>query len=264
MSTLLASLLLLSVTLCRGKKTNPSQNIEIDLVFPRNDTAYAPTDYFPIVFAVQNAATAWPLGVQIGVDIRPSHPTSGEEGGDTFNVGGDNGSTSGNATADPSLLIHATNLTNIVEGQFFIVWNSYLRNTCTDKGQDYASDTMHISFNISRSAAAPDIAVAVDNCASQSSLIDVDRNSNTSIIGENGKRCPFKVISKTGTGGGNLCGLKPLAQTIAANVSRAMCVAENGTRACESTAALRLIHPGLGVNSLLLLVASISVLCLSL
>ena len=197
--------------------------------------------------------------MQLGVDVRPG--VGNEAEGDFYHVGDDNyGFTSVNATMDPSLFIHATNLTNIKEGQFFIVWTCYLQNTCTDVGQDCASDTINISFNISQSAAAPGLAVAIENCASQSSFIEVDQNFNTSIIDVDGERCPFDVISKNGTGGGDPCALNPPGQIIAANVSKAMCVVENGTRACESTAGLRLIQFGLTANSFLVLVATISVL----
>lgn len=92
----------------------------------------------------------------------------------------------------------------------------------------------------------------------------MDRNSNASVIVEDGKRCTFDIFSRNETGGGDPCALKPLAQTIAANVSRAMYVAENWTTACENTAGLSLMYPGIGVGILLILMATISALWLSL
>lgn len=265
MSTLLLSLLLIFAALCSGEIAKLPQKIEIDLIFPRNNTSYIPTNYFPIVFAVQNAGTAWPLGLELSVEVRPDVPPFSGADSDAFHLGGDAGPTSGNATSDPSLLVQASKIiTNTTEGRFFILWSYVLDNTCAEIGQQYASELMHISFNTSLGAAAPDIAVATESCPSQFSLIEVDRNTNTSIIDGNEKRCTLDMFSKNGTGGGDPCGLKPLAQTIATNVSRAMCVAENGTVACKSNAGLRLIQPGLGVGSLLVLVATISAICLSL
>ena len=40
------------------------QTIELDLVFPRNDT-YAPLEYFPLILGLQNAEAAWPQGIKI-------------------------------------------------------------------------------------------------------------------------------------------------------------------------------------------------------
>lgn len=267
MFTFLAGLLLVCATLCYGENATFPQFFEIDLVFPRNDTTYAPTNAFPFVFAVQNAGTAWPIGLEIAVDISPFSDAGIEDGGDAFHLGGsDGGFTSGNASTNPSLLIGTTNIiTNTTERQFSIMWHYILDNTCGDHyGRGYVSEYMHISFSTSLSGATPDVAAAVKSCPSQFSLVEVDRNSNTSIYDANGKRCTSDVFSKNGTRGGDPCALRPLAQTIAANVSAAMCVAENGTRACESTAGLRLIHSGLGVSSLLVLAATISALCLSL
>ncbi|CAG8893423.1 unnamed protein product [Penicillium egyptiacum] len=42
---------------CMGTTINASNILEVDLVFPRNET-YAPTEWFPVVFAVQNPERA--------------------------------------------------------------------------------------------------------------------------------------------------------------------------------------------------------------
>ncbi|KAK6540920.1 hypothetical protein TWF694_008304 [Orbilia ellipsospora] len=44
-------------------------NIEVDVIFPRNDT-YSPADNFPIVLAVQNAALAYDFGFQVLWEVR--------------------------------------------------------------------------------------------------------------------------------------------------------------------------------------------------
>lgn len=172
--------------------------------------------------------------------------------------------TSGNATADPSLFIHFANLTDVKEGQFFIVWSWYLHRLCTDGVQAYGSVSMHISFNVSQGAAAPDVAAAVEQCASQFSLLEVDRNNNFTVHRTGQEVCPYDVLSKNATGRGDPCALKPLAQVIAANVSMAMCVAENGTHACEDNAGQRLINLGFSVSSLLVLVVTTSLLSFTL
>ncbi|KAJ4288284.1 hypothetical protein N0V88_007476 [Collariella sp. IMI 366227] len=51
---------------------------EIDLLFPRNNEAYAPTDSFPIVFAVQNASLARYIYPSIHYQLYRSEPSPGE------------------------------------------------------------------------------------------------------------------------------------------------------------------------------------------
>ncbi|KAL4903341.1 hypothetical protein BDW74DRAFT_156202 [Aspergillus multicolor] len=50
-------LLSLLTTLTASQKT--STTVEVDQIFPRNET-YAPTRYFPIIWGLQNATTAYP------------------------------------------------------------------------------------------------------------------------------------------------------------------------------------------------------------
>lgn len=259
MPTLLAVLLLVFATLCCGQNANANatypQNIKIDLVFPRANETYAPSPYFPIVFAVQNAETAWPLGLSLAVDIRPISGGSNDSLSDAFNFGGDfGGITRGNATADPSLFVHATNVTNGTEAQWVILWSVVLQNSCSDvqSGVGFSTSEISMTFNATFGAPAPNLVSAVESCSSSFSLIEVDRPNSS-------RKCRADVTSKEETGGADPCGLKPLAQTIAANVSAAMCVAVNGTEVCKSSAA----RPREGGSSLLVLVVTILGLYLS-
>ena len=54
---------------CLGSVVNAAGELEIGVVFPRNET-YAPTDNFPIVFALQNAELAKHLRLHITSMIR--------------------------------------------------------------------------------------------------------------------------------------------------------------------------------------------------
>ncbi|KAJ5810486.1 uncharacterized protein N7503_002704 [Penicillium pulvis] len=51
-----------------GTITNASDILEVDLVFPRNET-YAPTEWFPVVFAFQNPERARYLNPALGYTI---------------------------------------------------------------------------------------------------------------------------------------------------------------------------------------------------
>jgi hypothetical protein len=55
---LLTAICLLQPAHAQSGATSDLQ-VQVDLVFPKNDTAYKPTNPFPIVFAVHNFATAW-------------------------------------------------------------------------------------------------------------------------------------------------------------------------------------------------------------
>ncbi|KAL2127502.1 hypothetical protein VTI74DRAFT_10625 [Chaetomium olivicolor] len=55
---------------CLGAVANAAGVLEIDVVFPRNNETYAPTDKFPIVFALQNAELAKHLEPSIDSFIR--------------------------------------------------------------------------------------------------------------------------------------------------------------------------------------------------
>ncbi|KAJ5320674.1 hypothetical protein N7508_000957 [Penicillium antarcticum] len=53
---------------CMGKMINASKILEVDLVFPRNET-YTPTEWFPVVFAFQNFESARYLNAEITYNL---------------------------------------------------------------------------------------------------------------------------------------------------------------------------------------------------
>ncbi|KAF7173729.1 hypothetical protein CNMCM6106_007766 [Aspergillus hiratsukae] len=53
---------------CMGAIINASSVLEVDLVFPRNET-YAPTEWFPIVFAFQNPKSAKYLNFDLSYNL---------------------------------------------------------------------------------------------------------------------------------------------------------------------------------------------------
>jgi hypothetical protein len=55
---------------CLGAVVNAAGVLEIDVVFPRTNETYAPTDKFPIVFALQNAELAKHLKPSIHLFVR--------------------------------------------------------------------------------------------------------------------------------------------------------------------------------------------------
>jgi hypothetical protein len=73
---LLFCILLAQVFFATTEATTLNSTIEIDLVFPLNQT-YAPINPFPVIFIIQNAAAAWNFGFQFLWNI---NGTSDEEG----------------------------------------------------------------------------------------------------------------------------------------------------------------------------------------
>src|SRR3978361_1099068 len=92
------------------------QTVEIDLIFPRNET-YAPTAYFPIVFAIQNYAPAWPWHLAIdwalnGADGKTLGAVSDMEGGM------ESSGTAITSSTEPFFMINSTKLMNNTSGQW--------------------------------------------------------------------------------------------------------------------------------------------------
>ena len=61
---------LVSTLACLGSVVNAAGELEVGVVFPRNNETYAPTDAFPIVFALQNAELAKHLQLHITLSTR--------------------------------------------------------------------------------------------------------------------------------------------------------------------------------------------------
>jgi hypothetical protein len=38
-------------------------DLQVDLIFPRHDTTYTPTQWFPVVFGVKNLDAVWSMGI---------------------------------------------------------------------------------------------------------------------------------------------------------------------------------------------------------
>ncbi|GKZ27564.1 hypothetical protein AbraIFM66951_009090 [Aspergillus brasiliensis] len=86
--------------LALGAIATTAPAVEVDLVFPRNET-YSPTDYFPFVFAVQNTERAELLNIQLSYFIRKSNDLKDRD--DQLILNHDLRWTNWSASADPYL-----------------------------------------------------------------------------------------------------------------------------------------------------------------
>jgi hypothetical protein len=64
---------------CLGTVINASDVLEVNLIFPRNET-YAPNDTFPVVFALKNSERARHLNPSISYSLRD------EDGDKVYNL----------------------------------------------------------------------------------------------------------------------------------------------------------------------------------
>ncbi|KAK6515171.1 hypothetical protein TWF506_007516 [Arthrobotrys conoides] len=85
---------------------NAAGVVEVGIVFPRTNQTYAPTDKFPIVFAVQNAKLAKNLRLSISSFVRNGPDLRGG----VANSDAKHDLTYANYTSDPYLVYHYLNL----------------------------------------------------------------------------------------------------------------------------------------------------------
>jgi hypothetical protein len=154
------------VAFCLAQKTPFPQNIELDLIFPRNNTVYAPTAQFPVVFAIQNAAIGWPYGLTVDWDITSALPVGSQY---TRNSGSFNSSTRALPSPGPFLFIGSSNKTNTVD-RFVLQWSFSINNASVDPRNLYpfsypmgnhsvVSILNTVYFSIAKSGIAPEVVV---------------------------------------------------------------------------------------------------------
>ncbi|KAH6689141.1 hypothetical protein F5X68DRAFT_255011 [Plectosphaerella plurivora] len=218
-------------------------DVQVDLVFPRNET-YAPTQYFPIVFDVQNLDAVWPL--EVSLEVRVTTPSYYNEDGTTgpswkkvwTDLSPEKFSNAFNATPNAHFLwIPAVNMTNGTTGQFSASWEITIRHLCYPKElyqPDWGYDRWHnrphrvflseVEFSTAPGAQLPDIAAAANSCSkrdkSNSAAVRITEVRKT----DDGHPCPVLEEIKPSS-----CGQKPVASLLAANVSVAML----GEMGCE-------------------------------
>ncbi|KAL8310458.1 hypothetical protein RB597_010339 [Gaeumannomyces tritici] len=203
-------------------------NVQFDLLFPQPNETYAPTQYFPIVFGIQNADGVLPIlpkdGLSVIIEVwaddyrRNSSVSGWGHVSERFN------SNDFKRAPFPSSAAHfihypPINMTNGTTKSYYVNWHVVADNKCNPQNGDLGNDTWShwnfIRFNTAPGAQLPDIAASIDSCP--------EPHNSTSITldvkpGEPNDRCPtFHTTPST-----IKCGYKPLAKDLAANVSAAM------------------------------------------
>jgi hypothetical protein len=138
--------------------------LEVDLVFPRNET-YAPSAQMPVVFAIQNPHLVAPLNMKVSYIITPPRNYSNISEPALFNM-----NSTSLFSSDPYFLYNNTDFVNL-EGMWELTWFvEYGR--CTGSSGDimfYPSNSTidSIIFTTKSGAAKPDLIAASkkDTCA---------------------------------------------------------------------------------------------------
>lgn len=136
--------------------------VEMDLIFPKNDTTYEPTDMMPLIWAIQNANLAATLSTVLSVDIFNSDRMRGDT--KTLSLNATN--LTGKDIYYVYLYTHKLN----VEDSFFINWSPFSKNCSTDiyyDNNDTAFAGQIISFfSMAKGGQKPDFAAAQNaNCS---------------------------------------------------------------------------------------------------
>lgn len=147
---------------CIGAVVNASEILEVDLIFPRNET-YAPTDKFPVVFAFQNAERAKYINPSIDYTIL------GLQGNHTFyapthELGGTN-------WTDDTFFAHEFFSFAKQEGTYQVTWTlnwdscdeALFENPNRRSKIDYNSTQLETVFTIEKSAPKADLVAATAN-----------------------------------------------------------------------------------------------------
>lgn len=208
-----------------------SVDVQFDLVFPRHNETYAPTQWFPIVFGMQNANGNLPtfpadgFRVTLGVwtdDFR-SFSRNRSVGGWEF-AAEDFYSRHFERASIPvpaARFAHLPpiNMTNGTTGSYYLAWNIFVDNKCHLPGWKINNNTWGYSggirFSTAPGAQLPDIEASINSCPEPDVSSSIGLNVKT-VPSDEG--CPAFL----GASPPIKCGYKPFAKDLAANVSAAM------------------------------------------
>jgi len=169
----LASALAISVRIAAAQSQTPvtfPTTVEVDLVFPRNDS-FAPGQYLPIVFAIQNARAAPGLLFQLNAALY----RDGANGTSTFigNQGLTRTNYSTTSGTEPYFVVLTTNITNSTEGRFGLLWEVMTTNCSATLVEDQSphNPTAQLSrfsnvtwFTLRNDARPPSLVTTPESC----------------------------------------------------------------------------------------------------
>ena len=132
---------------CLGTVANAaaSDPMQASLVFPRNET-YAPTDFFPIVFAIQNTEMAQYMSLKIGYSIRNTSNWWGKETTTTSH----DFRWANLSDHEPFFTSYFFNMSEKGEGQWSVVWDVSWQGCLEESFDRGYFDPLGVVGNLSR------------------------------------------------------------------------------------------------------------------
>ncbi|KAK8054920.1 hypothetical protein PG993_000147 [Apiospora rasikravindrae] len=213
-------------------------DLQVDLIFPRNDTTYAPTQWFPVVFGVKNLDAVWPMGISLGVSVIDDQFWKNESSrGWQYQLPSIDFAKALDSTAPGEYLFHipAVNMTNGTTSSYTVGWELNIRHRCFDNGTDRKEDGPRdgwsnspdgvrrrwIVFHTAPGGELPDIEATVNSCREP----DVDPSTAVRVtkMGETQWKYPAETCPWLETDiRPSKCAFQPVAKALAANVSETM------------------------------------------
>ncbi|KFY17719.1 hypothetical protein V492_00444 [Pseudogymnoascus sp. VKM F-4246] len=206
-----------------------SGNLEIDLLFPQNDT-YAPEQIIPVAFAIQNSALAGHLQPKVDFVMYPylNHNKS-------YAYGYNDLTWYNFSKSDPSIIYgEALDVLN-TEGVWTLEWSTYTLmcspNNDTE-GYDYNFTKRQVTFTTKNGAKRPDLTAATSPGSCANADTHILKVTDSRIAGdpfENNKHCA--MLAET-TPVPSPCAVKidsAAAASVSARMTNRACVAINRT-----------------------------------
>ncbi|WYZ36287.1 hypothetical protein EsH8_XII_000037 [Colletotrichum jinshuiense] len=233
----LLSLLALSVAVLVQAEGRLPADLQVDLLFPRNET-YAPTQWFPIVLGIQNLDALWPFDISLDLAVLSLDSWQNSSSGaraewQHLNLRLDSVGFPKAVGPAPGrhFLYHPTiNMTNGTTDRYVVRWGITLENRCfannsiDNGGEGWASgtdgaSTRHIVFSTAPGGQTPDVATTLDACPEGGeNTTTVIRVTELRKTRDTGDQCPvFETDVQP-----SRCVYRDVAQQLAANVSAAI------------------------------------------
>ncbi|OBR01963.1 LysM domain-containing protein [Colletotrichum higginsianum IMI 349063] len=213
-------------------------DLQVNLLFPRANETYAPTQWFPIIFDITNLDAVWPLDVYVDIEIYSMSWRINNTGSSSWQdvaprINKALLAEAFNSTTPGQQFFHTplVNMTNGTTDQYAIRWALSLEPRCfhdgsvEEKGWSNRPEnggSRVVMFSSAPGAQVPDIESAVDACpeSDQENSVAVritDVKYPNGLLDEDGQKqtCPVFDTSIEP----EQCAYKSLASELATNIS---------------------------------------------
>ncbi|KAK7926538.1 hypothetical protein PG985_003536 [Apiospora marii] len=214
-------------------------DLQVDLLFPRHNATYTPTQWFPVVFGVKNLDAVWSMGIWLAVSVMDNEYRTNRTGAYwQYELASIDFANAFNSTTTPGeyfFHIPAVNMTNGTTGSYTVGWELGISHRCFDNSTDRKEDGRwpgwsnspngyahrRIVFHTAPGGQVPDVEATVNSCPEP----DVDSSTAVRVtkMGETHWKYPAEPCPWLDTDiKPDRCAFQPVAKELAANVSEAM------------------------------------------